>query len=63
MRPETKRWTAEEDSILRQAALGGSSVAEITSKIGRRESAVRTRAYILRIPLRIVGIKRRVSAW
>jgi hypothetical protein len=63
MRPETKRWTAEEDSILRQAALAGGSIAEITSKIGRSESAVRTRAYILWIPLRIVGIKRRISAW
>jgi hypothetical protein len=57
MRPETKRWTAEEDDVLRQEALVGSPVTEIASKIGRSESAVRTRAYTLRVPLRTA------SAW
>ena len=63
MRPETKRWTTEEDSILRQAALAGSSVAEIASKIGRTEAAVRTRAYAIKILLRAIGIRRRGSIW
>jgi DNA-directed RNA polymerase specialized sigma24 family protein len=63
MRPETKRWTAEEDDVLRQEALAGSPVTEIASKIGRSESAVRTRAYTLREPLRIVGMRRSASAW
>jgi DNA-directed RNA polymerase specialized sigma24 family protein len=63
MRPETKRWTAEEDDVLRQEALVGSPVSEIASKIGRSESAVRTRAYTLRVPLRIVGMRRSASAW
>jgi DNA-directed RNA polymerase specialized sigma24 family protein len=63
MRPETKRWTAEEDDVLRQEALVGSPVSEIASKIGRSESAVRTRAYTLRVPLRTVGMRRSASAW
>ena len=63
MRPETKRWTAEEDDVLRQEALVGSPVTEIASKIGRSESAVRTRAYTLRVPLRTVGMRRSASAW
>lgn len=44
MRSETKRWTIEEDSILRQEAIAGGSVAEIAGTVGRTESAVRTRA-------------------
>jgi hypothetical protein len=35
MRSETKRWTTEEDNILRQAALAGNSVAEIVGEVGR----------------------------
>ena len=63
MRSETKRWTTEEDDILRQAALAGTSVAEIASTVGRTESAVRARAYVLRVLLRPVGITRRGSVW
>jgi DNA-directed RNA polymerase specialized sigma24 family protein len=63
MKPETKRWTSDEDEILRKEALAGSPVTEIASKIGRSESAVRTRAYTLRVPLRMVGMRRSVSAW
>jgi len=55
MRPEAKRRSVDEDEILRQEALQGSPVAEIASKIGRSESAVRTRAYTLRVPLRIAA--------
>jgi hypothetical protein len=63
MRSETKRWTTEEDDILRQAALAGTSVAEIASTVGRTESAVRARAYVLRVLPRPVGIRRRGSVW
>ena len=59
MRPGAKRWTAEEDNILRQEALAGRPISEIASRIGRTESAVRTRAYTLRILLRQVGLRRR----
>ena len=59
MNPRTKRWTAEEDDILRQEALAGSPISEIASRVGRTESAVRTRAYTLGILLRQVGLRRR----
>ena len=48
MGPEIKRWTDDEDAILRREALAGSTVAEIASAVGRAESAVRVRAYVLR---------------
>jgi len=44
-------WTPKEEAILRQEALAGRPVAEIASKMGRSLSAVRTRAYMLRIML------------
>jgi len=52
MRSDTKRWITEDEDILRQAALAGTSVAEIASVVGRTESAIRARAYILRVLLR-----------
>lgn len=52
MRPGTKVWTAEEDEILHREALAGSSIAQIAGVVGRTESAVRARAYVLRILLR-----------
>jgi hypothetical protein len=55
MGPEIKRWTDDEDAILRREALAGSTVAEIASAVGRAESAVRVRAYVLRVLLRPVG--------
>jgi len=63
MRSETKRWTAEEDNVLRQAALAGNSVTEIASMLGRTEPAVRARAYFLKVLLRSVGIRRHSSVW
>ena len=52
MRIRREIWTPEEDAILRQEALAGQPVSEIARKVARTESAVRTRAYILRILLR-----------
>jgi hypothetical protein len=63
MRPEIKRWTDDEDAILRQEALAGSTVIDIATILKRSESAVRTRAYVLGILLRAVGIRRRGSTW
>ena len=63
MGPEIKRWTDDEDAILRREALAGSTVAEIASAVGRTESAVRARAYVLRVLLRPVGIGRRGFVW
>ncbi len=52
MRIRRGRWTQTEDSILREQVSAGRSVPEIAAKIGRTESAIRTRAYILRVTLR-----------
>jgi hypothetical protein len=51
MRPGFKLWTAEEDELLRRESIEGSSIAEIAKKVGRTESALRARAYVLRILL------------
>ena len=48
-------WTSEEDEVLRQAAFAGRNAREIAGLVGRTESAVRTRAYTLRIPLRQIA--------
>jgi DNA-directed RNA polymerase specialized sigma24 family protein len=52
MRHRPMPWTPKEEAILRQEALVGSSIAEIATKMGRYQSAVRARAYILRVVLR-----------
>jgi hypothetical protein len=53
------RWTPEEDDILRQGALAGRTAFEIASLVGRTESAVRMRAYTLRVPLRQITTRPR----
>jgi len=59
MKAETKRWTAEEDDILRKGALTGNQVREIARQVRRTESAVRARAYFLKVVLRSPGVRRR----
>ncbi len=56
-----KLWTSEEDDILRRDVLEGKSLQAIASKIGRTQSAIRTRAYVLRLILGRPGAKRRGS--
>lgn len=46
-----KPWTPEEDDLLRREAHTGTSSADIANKIGRTCSAIRARAYILRVSL------------
>jgi len=52
-----KPWTAEEDEILRTEIVSGASRCAISQKLGRSESAVKARAYILRLSLRPSGTK------
>ena len=54
-----KPWTAEEDEILRTEIVSGASRCAISQKLGRSESAVKARAYILRLSLRPSGTKGR----
>ena len=48
-------WTPEEDDVLRQGALEGWTAVEVAHKVGRSESAVRTRAHALGI---LLGLSR-----
>jgi DNA-directed RNA polymerase specialized sigma24 family protein len=50
-----KRWTPEDDAVLRQGALKGWTAVEIARKVGRSETAVRTRAHSVRI---LLGVAR-----
>jgi DNA-binding NarL/FixJ family response regulator len=50
-------WTPEEDAVLRQGALKGWTAVEIAHKVGRSESAVRTRAHNLRILLGVARLR------
>jgi DNA-directed RNA polymerase specialized sigma24 family protein len=41
--------TSEQDAILHQGAIDGKSLADIARTIGRSETAIRSRARVLRI--------------
>ena len=49
MKPGTKPWTGDEDDALTREAADGTSIDEIAGKIDRTRSAIRSRAYVLRL--------------
>jgi hypothetical protein len=51
----TLRWTAEEDRQLRELAATGTEAVRIARRLGRTESAVRTRCNRLEIQLAKAG--------
>ena len=54
-----KPWTAEEDERLRQLVVSGAPIDQIAEGLDRTEKSVRSRAYLLGVPLRRFGSKRR----
>jgi hypothetical protein len=46
-----KSWTPEADDTLRTALVAGTSLPDLSSLLGRSESSIRSRAYILRLSL------------
>jgi hypothetical protein len=54
-----KPWTPQEDERLREIAASGAALAEIAQELNRTASAIKTRAYILRVMLGRFGAKRR----
>jgi DNA-directed RNA polymerase specialized sigma24 family protein len=52
MKHRAMPWTPEQEAMLREEALAGRPVAEIASMMGRSLSAVRSRAFLLRVMLR-----------
>ncbi|TYO60900.1 hypothetical protein FXV83_41210 [Bradyrhizobium hipponense] len=57
--PLVRRWTPEEHQRLLTMAAAGSRPDEIASALGRTEAAVRGRAHLYNIPLRLVTQKRK----
>jgi hypothetical protein len=59
-----KPWTPEADETLRKAVLAGRSLRTMCQQLGRTEAAVRARAYVLGLSLRLAKTKRRgVAKW
>ncbi|WP_210253909.1 SANT/Myb-like DNA-binding domain-containing protein [Bradyrhizobium sp. S69] len=59
-----KTWTNEEDERLRELVVSEAEFADIAKSLGRTEKAVKARAYILRLSLRRIGVRRRgLSRW
>jgi hypothetical protein len=57
-------WTPELDKVLREEVVAGTSLLAIAKKLGRSESAIKARAYTLRLSLRSFGTRRReISRW
>lgn len=59
--PIVRRWTTEEHERLVTMAAAGSRPDAIASALGRTEKAVRGRAHLHNIPLRLLTLKRRSS--
>ena len=52
MPPNGKPWTPEADDALRKAVIAGASPSVLSDALGRSESSIRSRAYILRLSLK-----------
>jgi len=59
--PLIRRWTPEEHQQLLAMAAAGCRPSEIAQALGRTEPAVRGRANLHNIPLRLVAQKRKGS--
>jgi hypothetical protein len=62
MHAKSKPWTPEDDEALRKEITSGASLLAVSQRLGRTEAAVKARAYILRLSLRTIGVKRRDSS-
>jgi hypothetical protein len=47
-----RNWTADDDAVLREMCAGGAYLIDVARCLGRSQEAVRTRANILRVPVR-----------
>jgi hypothetical protein len=52
-------WTIEEDERLRKMVVSEAVFADIANGLGRTEKVIKARAYILRLSLRRLGVRRR----
>jgi hypothetical protein len=56
-----KRWTAQEDELLRALRVSGERNAAIAKQLNRSEQAIRHRFYNLGIPSRLVDIRQKAK--
>jgi hypothetical protein len=56
LKPGERLWTSQDDEMLKREVAAGTTIEDIAVRIGRTPSAIRNRAYILR--LRISGPKK-----
>lgn len=57
-----KPWTTHDEERLRQPIESGVSPAKIGKDLGRTESAIRARAHAMRLTLRTLGTRRKVTS-
>jgi hypothetical protein len=62
MRAGERLWTEKDDSDLREEVKAGAELDDIAKKIGRTPSAIRNRAYILRLTLGKPRLQQRAPA-
>jgi hypothetical protein len=58
VKPGTQPWTGDEDDALTREVADGIPIDEIARKIGRTRSAIRSRAYVLRLKFRRADAER-----
>jgi hypothetical protein len=56
LKPGERLWTSQDDEILKREVAAGTTIEDIAVRTGRTLSAIRNRAYILR--LRLPGPKK-----
>ena len=58
-------WAPEEDDALRSAISAGTSLSILSETLGRSGSSIKSRAYVLRLSLRLSPLKRlaKISTW
>ena len=55
-------WTLEADNALRNAVIAGASLPALSKALGRSESSIRSRAYVLRLSLRPIQQREQLVA-
>ena len=55
-------WTPEADDALRGAVIAGTTLSALSKLLGRSESSIKSRAYILRVSLRPISPRERSQA-
>ena len=65
MKRQLAPWASKEDDALRSAIRAGTSLSILSETLGRSASAIKSRAYVLRLSLRLNPLKRlaKITIW